>query len=88
MMNIFIGHVIKNSSLQATSRYYPDGRVVSKNASLEENFYIWRNAPQVIWLNRRGKANPLAPTGSYCCEIPTLGGERTLCPRIKRFERL
>ena len=61
--------------------YYPDGRVV-QNSAAGEDFYIWRNAPQLIWLNRRGETNPLSPTGSYCCMIPTLGGERSFCVNI------
>ena len=65
--------------------YYPNGTMVqnsTKSIVAGGDFYIMRNAPQLIWLNRRDSANPLSPTGSYCCEIPTLGGERTLCAKI------
>ena len=47
-----------------------------------EQFYRSRNAPQVIRLARRASNNPLSPTGSYCCEIPTTGGEMTFCANI------
>ena len=46
-----------------------------------EGFYIVWNAPQVFRLARRG-SNPLSPTGSYCCVIPTTGGEMTFCANI------
>ena len=47
-----------------------------------EQFYINRNAPQVIRLHRRDYNNPLTPTGSYCCTVPTTGGETTLCVNL------
>ena len=65
--------------------YYPDGRVVQNNAdstAAGEDFYRVRNAPQVIRLSRRVGNNPLSPTGSYCCVIPTTGGEMTFCINI------
>ena len=61
--------------------YYPDKRVVPNQAA-GEGFYRVRNAPQVVRLARRQASNPLSPTGSYCCVIPTLGGERVLCANI------
>ena len=63
--------------------YYPDGSLVQRRSQAEgEDFYIRRNAPQLICLNRRESTNSLPPTGSYCCVIPTLGGERTICANI------
>ncbi len=47
-----------------------------------DQFYIVRNGPQVINLNRRQGNNPLTPTGSYCCTVPTTGGEMTLCANL------
>ena len=63
--------------------YYPNGRVVPKETA-GEGFYKVRNAPQVVRLARRlGNAMPtLSPTGSYCCVIPTTGGEMTFCANI------
>ena len=64
---------------------YPDGRVILNNAgstTVGEQFYIVRNAPQLIRLARRQSNNPLSPTGSYCCTIPTTGGEITLCANL------
>ena len=69
---------------------YPDGRVILNNAestAAGEQFYIVRNAPQLIKLARRQANNPLSPTGSYCCTIPTTGGEMTLCANINLGER-
>ena len=61
--------------------YYPDGRVVPNHAAFE-GFYRVRNAPQVARLARRVFPNPLSPTGSYCCVIPTTGREMTFCANI------
>ncbi len=48
-----------------------------------DQFYILRGAPQVIRLARRQANNPLTPTGSYCCTVPTGGGgEMTLCANL------
>ena len=67
--------------------YYPDGRMVQKNAdsiAAGEGFYRVRNAPQVVRLARRdGVRSPaLSPTGSYCCVVPTTVGEMTVCANI------
>ncbi len=59
---------------------YPDGSVVLNNGGRQQ-FYINRNAPQLIRLNRR-VTNPLTPTGSYCCTVPTTGGDMTLCANL------
>ena len=65
---------------------YPDGSVVLQNdasATAGQQFYILRRAPQVIRLARRQANNPLTPTGSYCCTVPTTGGvEMTLCANL------
>ena len=63
--------------------YYPDGRALQNYAvsmAAGESFYRVRNAPQVIRLARRRRN--LSPTGSYCCVIPTTGGEMTFCANI------
>ena len=63
--------------------------MVQNNAdstAANEAFYRVRNAPQVIRLARTiagsGIVYPLSPTGSYCCVIPTTGGEMTFCANI------
>ena len=65
--------------------YYPDGRMVQNNngsTAAGEGFYRVRNAPQVVRLARRHDKDPFSPTGSYCCVIPTTGGEMTFCINI------
>ena len=68
--------------------YYPDGRMVPNHAA-GEGFYRLRNAPQVARLARRvggsGVIYTLSPTGSYCCVIPTSGGEMTFCANIGEY---
>ena len=64
--------------------YYPDGNVVQNNAdsmAAGEGFYRFRNAPQVVRLARRA-SNPLSPTGTFCCVIPTTRGEMSFCANI------
>ncbi len=64
---------------------YPNGSVILGNgASLTagDGFYIVRNAPQLIRLNRRENNNPFTPTGSYCCVVPTSDGETTFCVNL------
>ncbi len=64
---------------------YPDGSVILGNgasATAGDQFYTNRNGPQLITLNRREANNPLTPTGSYCCTVPTTGGEMTLCANL------
>ena len=64
--------------------YYPNGRMVQKNAdsvAALEGFYRVRNAPQVIRLARR-LSRPFLPTGSFCCVIPTTGEEMTFCANL------
>ena len=64
---------------------YPNGSVILNNpgsTAVGELFYIVRNAPQLIRLARRQSSNPLSPTGSYCCTIPTTGGEMIFCAKL------
>ena len=64
---------------------YPDGSVIlwnSASATAGQQFYVLRKAPQVIRLARREANNPVTPTGSYCCTVPTTGGDMTLCANL------
>ncbi len=65
---------------------FPDGSVILLNgasATAGQQFYINRNGlRQIIGLNRRAANNPVTPTGSYCCTVPTTGGEMTLCANL------
>ena len=64
---------------------YPDGSVILGNGpsvAARQQFYMKRNAPQLIRLNRIQGSNPPTPTGSYCCTVPTNGGEMTLCANL------
>ena len=64
--------------------YYPDGRVVQNRGRSEaagESFYRGRNN-QTVNLLHRVELNPLSQTGSYCCKVPTTGGNRTLCANL------
>ena len=61
---------------------YPDGSVIlNDGGGPREPFFISRKSPQLIRLNRR-VTNPLTPTGSYCCTVPTTGGYMTLCANL------
>ncbi|XP_064393132.1 uncharacterized protein LOC135340597 isoform X2 [Halichondria panicea] len=57
-------------------------RNVSDNNVAAQQFYIVRNAAQVIRLARRQANNPLTPTGSYCCTVPTTLGDMTICANL------
>ncbi len=64
---------------------YPNGSVILNNGgsiTAGQQWYINRDAPQLIRLARRENANALTPTGSYCCTVPTSGGEMTLCANL------
>ena len=67
--------------------YYPDGSIVkgSRAATMNDRFFRIKGAPQVVTLVRR--ANPLSPTGSYCCAIPTMAGERIFCANIGKNKK-
>ena len=64
---------------------YPDGSVILQNGpsmTAGQQFYITKNSHQLIRLVRREANNPLTPTGSYFCIVPTTGGEMTLCANL------
>ncbi|XP_064386138.1 mucin-2-like isoform X3 [Halichondria panicea] len=64
---------------------YPDGTLLqnqNKAIAASECFFFVRNAPQTIKLARRDNVNPITPTGSYCCTVPTTGGDMTLCANL------
>ena len=65
---------------------YPNGTHVpggSGSNSASRPFVSLRNV-QSIKLVRRESVNPppLSPTGSYCCTIPTTGGEMIFCANL------
>ena len=66
--------------------HYPNGNVVrgSQAFTMDDGFFRIRSAPQVISLVRRVSANPLSPTGPYCCVVPTIAGERKFCAKISK----
>ena len=64
---------------------YPDGSLLLNNAgslNVGQQFYIVRNDAQLIRLARRNNNNPLSPTGSYCCTVPTTEGDMTFCANL------
>ncbi len=77
---------VENNNMGGLGQWtYPDGSLVQQNDSSTtagQQFYILRKAPQVVRLARREGNNPLTPTGSYCCTVPTTGGEMTLCANL------
>ena len=62
--------------------YYPNWTtiVAASNAGSNEEFVRYRNEPQSVSLGRKKRI--IGPSGSYCCAIPTTGGNRTFCTRI------
>ncbi len=71
-----------NNGMGALGQWtFPDGSVILNDGGSTKQFYISRNAPQLIRLNRR-LTNPLTPTGSYCCTVLTTGGETTICANL------
>ncbi len=69
----------------AVGEWTYSGNVILNNAgsmTAGQQFYIVRNGPQLIRLARRDLNNPLSPTGSYCCTLPTTGGDMTLCANL------
>ncbi len=66
---------------------YPDRNVILNyyESYFGGNFYTRRNAAQLVRLNRKEATNPLSPTGSYCCTIPTTGGDMTLCANLGKY---
>ncbi len=64
---------------------FPDrSMILKKGASMTagQQFYIVKSTSQVINLARREANNPLTPTGSYCCTVPTTGVKMTLCANL------
>ena len=65
---------------------YPDESVLLNNgasAAAGHQFYRLRNGPQLIRLARRQGNNPLTPTGSYCCTVPTSAEvDMTFCANL------
>ncbi len=68
----------------------PNGSVVLNNTMSQANgytLYIVRNASQVIKLARRRNLTttfkfPFSQTGSYCCTIPTIQQDMSLCANL------
>ncbi len=61
---------------------YPNGTVIlnkGKAMAAGQQFFIVRNAAQLIRLARREGNNPLNPTGAYCCTVP---GNMTFCANL------
>ncbi len=63
--------------------HFPNGNsiLVGNKAPSNASFYIQRNE-QAVRLHRRESMEPLSPTGSYCCTIPTTRGNMTLCVNL------
>ncbi|XP_064386678.1 E-selectin-like [Halichondria panicea] len=63
--------------------HYPNGDRVPGGSGASRPFVSFRDV-QSIKLARRESINPppLSPTGSYCCIIPTNGGEMTFCASL------
>ena len=59
--------------------FNPNGDMLLNNG-YGEDFYIRRNAGQLIRLNRRRSAT--SPVGLYCCVIPTTKGEMRFCANL------
>ncbi len=66
--------------------YFPNDTPIrgGLGASPTEPFIRWRDA-QAIRLARRENINPLSPTGSYCCIIPTTTGEMKFCANLGKW---
>ena len=59
---------------------YPDGSVILGNGG-GQPFYMIKNT-QVLRLRHRETTNLSTQTGSYCCIVPTTGGNMTLCANL------
>ena len=62
--------------------HYPNGTIITGQMAMD--FYRQRFSQQ-IRLNRITSRNPLEPTGSYCCVIPTTAGEMTFCANLGKY---
>ena len=60
--------------------WYEPNRDMLLNSGDGGDFYIRRNDPQLIRLNRRRSAT--SPVGLYCCVIPTSIGEQIFCANL------
>ena len=60
---------------------YPDGTEIP-NTDGRQDFFIRRNDPQLIRLNRRVPPGATSPVGLYCCVIPTTMGNMTFCANL------
>ena len=61
--------------------FNPNGDMLLSNAG-GGDFYIRRNDPQLIRLNRRSSVAATSPVGLYCCVIPTSFGEQIFCANL------
>ncbi len=65
---------------------WPNGSLLLGNGASNtagQQFYIARNDAQLIELRRRVTSSAvISPTGSYCCTVPTTGGDMTLCVNL------
>ena len=62
---------------------FPNGTALpaGTSVSVSDTNIIYRTRDEaVIRLHRRGIIT--SPTGTYCCVIPTNGGERTFCANL------
>ncbi len=78
---------VENNNMGGLGQWtYPNGSVLLNNPNsmtAGEEFYVLRNDAQLLRLSRREGNNPLTPTGSYCCTVPTTGGVMmTLCANL------
>ncbi len=83
---------VENNNMGSLGQWtYPDGSVLLNNPNsmtAGQEFYVLRNTPQLLRLSRREGNNPLTPTRSYCCTVPTTGGEMTLCANLGEWIKL
>ncbi len=61
--------------------HYPDGRLVNRRYYGESFYPRWYGAQMVVLIHDISN-NPLSPTGSYCCIIPTTKGNVTFCANL------
>ncbi len=83
---------VENNNMGGLGQWtYPNGSVLlnqANSATAGQQFFVLRNDPQLLRLSRRDGNNPLTPTGSYCCTVPTTGGEMTLCANLGEWIKL
>ena len=59
--------------------HYPNGSIVQRSSD-GGDFYISRDGPMVVNLNRRNDV--MGPTGLYCCVVPTSTGTGVFCANL------